>query len=110
MREQAIARREVADVHRPAARGVTKSLLDKPVEAPRRVREAEPERREARRPHEREGTRDRHADKPRDIDKPKQAVKKEVRQDNRPHCKARPKENKPTGRGGGGKKFAPWCR
>lgn len=44
---------------------------------------------------------------------PSQALKtsppKDVRDDLRPHCKTRPKDNRSKGGGGGGKGFVPWC-
>lgn len=32
-----------------------------------------------------------------------------VRDDKRPHCKARPRSNRPSGGKGSGKRFVPWC-
>lgn len=103
------AQREVVKAHVPGAAVATRSLLDKPVKTPKLERRADAKRdvkevrREQRVRVERDPVRER-------VDKRAEPVKKEQRPDNRPHCKARPDDNRRSGRGGGGKKFAPWCR
>lgn len=107
-REVARAQREVIKAHVPGSARGTRALLDKPVAVPKRERVVEPKdvgdtRREAKRPSVRE------REPVERVDKRAEPVKKEQRPDNRPHCKARPDDNRRSGRGGGGKKFAPWC-